>query len=374
MATKEEWTSLFETVVGRKPSPQEFMKAKETGFDPGKIIEISSAERVDAAAQPQNTAAVNKTSAADDKKAKENIVLPIVSFVVSGLSLLLALLTPWKIAFTILALLGLIFAMILLIVNWKKSKKILTVIAFAAAALAFVFSLGVTAYTTFNGDWFKTVTEEPNRDKDADEDDLDDDGEDSTDINDYIDKDYQFDWTESEFTSLNVYSVSSDKSGDKVKDILKTYGKASDARISDNSLYLTYKDGNDSKTVDLTFSRRDGVYTLTSAHAYGLTDNVKTDSNYKSTWKQSDFDALKEASDSDLTAGSKWADIQKKFGNPESAVESISNYGYGDGFEKSLDVTYSDYSSSEDYLSYVSLGFKEEDGTYYLTHKYASGY
>ncbi|MEX2783964.1 hypothetical protein AB3331_02055 [Streptococcus sp. H49] len=372
MATKEEWTSLFETVVGRKPSPQEFMKAKETGFDPTKIIEISGTKQDSNVQQPQKPS-VGNAGVPSDKKDKEKIVLPIISLVISGLFLLLTLLTPWKLIFTSLALLAVIMAMVLLIVNWKKPKKRLTLIAFAVSILAFAVSLGVTAYTTFSSDWFKTVTKEPNRDKDTDKDDLDDDEEDSTDINDYIDKDYKFDWSESDFLSLNVYSVSSDKSGDKVKDILKTYGKASEARISDNNLYLTYKDSNNSKIVDLAFSRRDGIYTLAYAHAYGFTDNIKTDSNYKSTWKQSDFDDLKEASDSDLTAGSKWTDIQKKFGNPESAVESISNYGNGDGFEKTLDVTYSDYSASGDYLSYVSLDFKEEDGVYYLTHKYTSG-
>ncbi|WP_438835053.1 hypothetical protein [Streptococcus pluranimalium] len=41
MATKEEWTGLFETVVGRKPTADEFMVAKEGGFAPSQIMSIA---------------------------------------------------------------------------------------------------------------------------------------------------------------------------------------------------------------------------------------------------------------------------------------------------------------------------------------------
>ncbi|MGX7777195.1 hypothetical protein ACVV62_09040 [Streptococcus pluranimalium] len=41
MATKEEWTGLFEIVVGRKPTVDEFMAAKEGGFDPSQIMSIA---------------------------------------------------------------------------------------------------------------------------------------------------------------------------------------------------------------------------------------------------------------------------------------------------------------------------------------------
>ena len=33
MSTKAEWAELFESVHGRKPSPQEFLDAKATDFD-----------------------------------------------------------------------------------------------------------------------------------------------------------------------------------------------------------------------------------------------------------------------------------------------------------------------------------------------------
>ncbi|MBO4107227.1 TcaA second domain-containing protein [Streptococcus suis] len=44
MATKEKWIELFEKVVGRKPSPEEFFKAKEVGFDLKQIKSIAGLE------------------------------------------------------------------------------------------------------------------------------------------------------------------------------------------------------------------------------------------------------------------------------------------------------------------------------------------
>lgn len=41
MATKEKWVELFEKVVGRKPSPEEFIKAKEVDFDIKQIKAIA---------------------------------------------------------------------------------------------------------------------------------------------------------------------------------------------------------------------------------------------------------------------------------------------------------------------------------------------
>ncbi|HEL1640143.1 TPA: hypothetical protein TXL57_001068 [Streptococcus suis] len=41
MATKEKWVSLFEQVIGRKPSPVEYMQGKECDFDPKHIKRIA---------------------------------------------------------------------------------------------------------------------------------------------------------------------------------------------------------------------------------------------------------------------------------------------------------------------------------------------
>ena len=42
MATKEKWVELFEQVIGRKPTADEFLKGKRSDFDPKKIISIAA--------------------------------------------------------------------------------------------------------------------------------------------------------------------------------------------------------------------------------------------------------------------------------------------------------------------------------------------
>ncbi|AND79277.1 hypothetical protein [Streptococcus pantholopis] len=386
MATKKEWTSLFETVVGRKPSPQELIKAKETGFDPGKIIDIAGATQGNFAELPQQSASVSS-----DKKTSEKKAWSMLALAVSGLSLLLALLTPWKLPFAAAALIGAVFAAVLLFFNWKKTKKPWPLIAFTLSVLVFAAGLGVTAYTYFNSS-SQTTVGRLNKDqnkmtaskkdsgkkvKEKKKEDSDDDKEDSADINDYIDGDYQFDWTESDFLSLKVYSIHDSNRGTRIKTILKTYGKATEGRMNGDSLSLTYFNGDYSslKEVELRFVRKDGIYSLIKATAEGLSDNTVTiKKDYRANWTQSDFDALQEAPEapnSDLTVGSKWTDIQKQFGDPRLSDQRIVNFGDGEGFEKQLDVTYLDYSAPEGLLPYVHLDFKEKDGVYYLTHKYA---
>lgn len=41
MSTKAEWAELFESVHGRKPSPQEFLDAKATDFDTSALVRSS---------------------------------------------------------------------------------------------------------------------------------------------------------------------------------------------------------------------------------------------------------------------------------------------------------------------------------------------
>lgn len=42
MATKEKWVELFEQVIGRKPTADEFLEGKRSDFDPRKIISIAA--------------------------------------------------------------------------------------------------------------------------------------------------------------------------------------------------------------------------------------------------------------------------------------------------------------------------------------------
>ena len=42
MTTKEKWVDLFEQVIGRKPTADEFLEGKRSDFDPRKIISIAA--------------------------------------------------------------------------------------------------------------------------------------------------------------------------------------------------------------------------------------------------------------------------------------------------------------------------------------------
>ena len=82
---------------------------------------------------------------------------------------------------------------------------------------------------------------------------------DSTDVNDYIDKNAKFDWNESKFKKLKAGK-------DTVKSIVKTYGKASDAEVSGDELKLTYSGKDYGESVYLNFKKQyDGTFILSYA-------------------------------------------------------------------------------------------------------------
>lgn len=84
---------------------------------------------------------------------------------------------------------------------------------------------------------------------------------DSTDVNDYIDKNAKLDWNESKFKKLKVGK-------DSAKSIMKTYCKASDAQMSGDDLNMTYSGKDYSESVYLTFKKQyDGTFIL--SHASG---------------------------------------------------------------------------------------------------------
>ena len=47
MASKEKWTELFEKVIGRKPTPQEFLEGKKGFFDLKEIKKIAGVDKAD---------------------------------------------------------------------------------------------------------------------------------------------------------------------------------------------------------------------------------------------------------------------------------------------------------------------------------------
>lgn len=109
---------------------------------------------------------------------------------------------------------------------------------------------------------------------------------DSTDVNDYIDKNAKLDWNESKFKKLKVGK-------DSAKSIMKTYCKASDAQMSGDDLNMTYSGKDYSESVYLTFKKQyDGTFILSHASGNFPTDAVQTDDSYKSDWTKEQFDAL----------------------------------------------------------------------------------
>ncbi|MDY3024119.1 MAG: hypothetical protein SOS23_02210 [Streptococcus hyovaginalis] len=408
MAGKEEWVSLFETVIGRKPTSEEFMKAKEGDFDPSKIMEIAGYQKEQEIPEasksitvpleetsgqlPKATSGISsqipspqavKTNQGLASRLDLVVILAALSLLFSLVILLAAWLTPLALTFLVLSILNLVFAGLVLFLSLKKPNQVLAIIATIVSALVLLSSLGALIFQNAQEsqkqtDSPKTSQEDKKEVSDASDDEKskedtsDSDGKaDSTDVNDYIDKSAKFDWTEKDFTDL-TFSGYDNNNGTPLKDIIKDHGKASDAEISGNDMTLTYESGSglNGKEVRLRFEKQyDNSFILYSGSAYGLSDAPKRNPNYQANWSKEDYDKLTEGDMDTGQGGNKWTDIQKQHGDPSDAYVSLANYG--DGVSKTLMVTYSDYDSDDSKLTYVSLDFVENDGTYYLINKYS---
>ena len=67
MATKEKWVELFEGVIGRKPSPEEFMAAKAVDFD------LKSIQSIAGRSQKSSEQPANSEITPEDIPVKETI-------------------------------------------------------------------------------------------------------------------------------------------------------------------------------------------------------------------------------------------------------------------------------------------------------------
>lgn len=308
---------------------------------------------------------------------KELIVLPIISFVVSVITLILAWFAPLPIIYVIIAFLGLIYAIVGLIVNIQR-KRVLSIIALVLASLIFLVSgLAVFVRQAQNNPNPTEQTESKKSDEKDDTDVDDDDSKDSTDVKDYIadSSDFKFKWTKSKFTDLK-FSSYSNKNGDSLKSVVKKFGKGSNATISGDKLSLEYEkgEGNSRKSVHLTFTKQrkhNGKFILSDGYISFTPKDIKivSEKSYKSDWTQADVDALTVGDSSTGKSGTNLNEILKKHGNPTEAKETILNYG--DGFKKSLEILYNSYSSDGgSKLGYVSLNFVQQNDDYLLTYKY----
>lgn len=446
MSTKAEWAELFESVHGRKPSPQEFLDAKAADFDTSALaaqaasVEAPANEPVaeEVAPEPVATEEVaeqddiadvaetaedavaeqassespfgaeafseapvqqptpqfdssmfekapissaqgfgtvpNPTAAGSADKPLFNLILPIVAIALSVIFAVLAWFVGPAWLFIILTVLAVAVAVVSLVFSLKSNKKLLSIIATGVAGLMLFVSIGglifqISQNASNNTSSSKTSKVADKDDDDADKKDDDSDSKsdskgDSTDVNDYIDKNAKFDWNESKFKKLTV-----DK--DTVKSVIKTYGKASDAQISGDEMKLSYSGKDYGESVYLTFKKQyDGTFLLSYASGRFPQDKVEVDKSYKSDWTKEQFDALNKGDYTDPSNGTKLEDIVKDHPKASSAEYTISTSRQGE-FKKEMSISYSDYEAGDGKLKSVYLSFdtKEDDDTFYLTYK-----
>lgn len=84
MATKEKWVELFEQVIGRKPTANEFLEGKRSDFDPRKIISIAApaGQGNDGAAEEKQSSVTQEQNLEQEEPAleffkEESVVEPL---------------------------------------------------------------------------------------------------------------------------------------------------------------------------------------------------------------------------------------------------------------------------------------------------------
>ena len=316
----------------------------------------------------------NPAAAGSADKPLFNLILPIVAIALSVIFAILAWFVGPAWLFIILTVLAVAVAVVSLVFSLKSSKKLLSIIATGVAGLMLFVSIGglifqISQNASNNTSSSKTSKVADKDDDDADKKDDDSDSKsdskgDSTDVNDYIDKNAKFDWNESKFKKLKAGK-------DTVKSIVKTYGKASDAEVSGDELKLTYSGKDYGESVYLNFKKQyDGTFILSYASGRFPQDKVEVDRSYKADWTKEQFDALNKGDYTDPSNGTKLEDIVKDHPKASSAEYTISTSRQGE-FKKEMSISYSDYEAGDGKLKSVYLSFdtKEDDDTFYLTYK-----
>ena len=406
MATREEWVRHFEDVNGRKPSPEEFMEAKKEDFviateeETAQVSEQVEDQQVDSSeateevsadseadAQPAEGQVVLEEEASNHMpelnlekehekeepkasqmtlenpylKSKEvknnafvNIALPIVILVLGAIFAVLAWVLPVGFIFTFFAFFLIILAIVTLALSVKSTRKALSIIALVMSIIFFMTSLGGTGYQVV-----KYII------KHADEFEADS----RYRANEYIDKDYQFDWTEDQFKELKVDSLTLDE-------VLDAHGKATDAEWGNDgetqTLDLTYsKEGTGSDNfVRLTFKSKDGTYILEHASADFGYDKVKEVGDYQSNWTKEDYDKLTVGTQADLLKGTRLSDVVSNHSEASFSTHELTQTDEGDLTQK-VSLSFYDYSPDSGKLKTVHLTFDydKRENEYFLTDK-----
>ena len=417
MSTKAEWAELFESVHGRKPSPQEFLDAKAADFDTSALaaqaasVEAPANEPVAEEVAPEPVATEEVTEQddiADVAETAEDAVAEQASsespfgaeafseapvqqptpqfdssmFEKAPISSAQGFGTVpnpaaagsadkplFNLILPIVAIaLSVIFAVLAWFVGPAWLFIILTVLAVAVAVVSLVFSLksskkllsiiatgvaGLMLFVSIGGLIFQ-ISQNAS------------DNTSSSKTSKVADKDEnaKFDWNESKFQILKVGK-------DTVKSIIKTYGKASDAQISGDEMKLNYSGKDYGESVYLTFTKQyDGTFILSYASGRFPQDKVEVDKSYKADWTKEQFDALNKGDYTDPSNGTKLEDVVKDHPKASSAEYTISTSRQGE-FKKEMTISYSDYKAEDGKLKSVYLSFdtKEGEDTFYLTYK-----
>ena len=398
MATREEWVRHFEDVNGRKPSPEEFMEAKKEGFviasevPTDQVSEQVEAQRVGSSEATEEVSADSVADTQSDEAPKQmpelnlekeqeketpktsqiplenpyykpkitknnafvNIALPIIILVLGILFVILSWTLPIGFVFTFLAFFLIILAIVTLVLSLKSTRKALSIIALVMSIIFFMTSLAGAGYQAVkyvmnHADQFEADLRYR--------------------ANKYIDKDYQFDWTEDQFKELKVDSLTLDE-------VLDAHGKATDAEWRNEgeilTLDLTYsKEGTGSDNfVRLTFKSKDGTYILEHASADFGYDKVKEVSDYQSNWTKEDYDKLTVGTQADLLKGTRLSDVVSNHSEASFSTHELTQTDEGDLTQK-VSLSFYDYSPDSGKLKTVHLTFDydKRENEYFLTDK-----
>lgn len=283
-----------------------------------------------------------------------NIVLPIIILVLGLIFAVLAWTLPIGFIFTFFAFFLIILAIVTMALSVKSTRKALSIIALVMSIIFFTTSLSGTGYQVVkyiikHADQFEADSRYR--------------------ANEYIDKDYKFDWTEDQFKELKVDSLTLDE-------VLDAHGKATDAEWGNDgetqTLDLTYaKEGRGSDNfVRLTFKSKDGTYILEHASADFGYDKVKEVSDYQSNWTKEDYDKLTVGTQADLLKGTRLSDVVSNHSEASFSTHELTQTDEGDLTQK-VSLSFYDYSPDNGKLKTVHLTFDydKRENEYFLTDK-----
>ena len=364
MSTKDQWVKQFEERNGRKPSAEEFVAAKAAGFELSETAPASEHSQVAAMSEAEP----NQNQIVENKQGKIifNLIIPIVAMVLALCFALLSFFVAPAWVFVLLTVLATILVVVSLVFSVKSGKKVLAIVATAVTGAMVFVSLGGWIFQLVSTQNVARPSQTVVKDDDEEESSSSSSKSeaDSSNINDYIDKNASFNWTEAKFQKLKV-------SKETLKEIMKTYGKATEGEMSDDKLRLTYQGANANEYVRLSFEKQyDGNFILSSASAGFNQDFVAVDSrNYASDWTKEQYDALV-ADDDNAEKGTVLADVTKDHGTAYNATYTLSSYEEGE-FTKRLSLSYSDYKAADDKLERVYLRFEyvDKDDSFHLVSK-----